>query len=392
MTRDRRRLLALLALAWMLAAPVFAQGPQSRREAMLWIGHDDLMETMDGPAGRRGVLAGIARRGYTGVCIEAQGADGARTFADRDGSRILASVIGDARRARMKVWLAWKPTAAYPGAPPELLQVAAVAGDTSSTLRLLRSDALEDNGPGELSPAHRDVLQQWLRDASAIGALEPDAVLLVDFGFEGPRADASPAAERAFAFHVRRSIRRWPEDVLAPGAAGSLVAAWQVWRALLLRNAVLAIKAALKTSRGTSVPIVLLTSGPYRSAGERGLNWATARGLAESGAPEDPKFSGTACGHLFDAIVVGTWLSAQTEAEAASMGYRPEFAAARMVMEAPVSGVATWTVLDARAMDPGETAARLAGRQALGEGVLVLDPGAVAAPPGHAVNAGAGGS
>ncbi len=356
------------------------QGPR-RGEVVLWITSGEAASALSEREARREALAAIRSAGYTGICLESQAPDGSKSFAQKEGARLLSQVVEDARRARLTAWLAWKPTLASPGTPPTHFQVAAVPEQTSRTLRLVRSDRHPANQPGEVSPASREVVSGIARDAAALAALQPDGVLLVDFGFEGLGSDVSPAAERAFSFHARRSLRKWPEDVLGPDAQQSLAAQWQPWRASVLRNAILDVKAALATPRGRSVPMILLTQGAYSEAGDRGLNWATAQALrssrpAAARAPEE-----TACGHLFDAIVLGTWLPAQTEAEATTAGFRPEFSAARIVADAPIEGVPRWTCLLAGEMTGDERRSRVEGRLALGAGVLVIGDRLLEAAP-----------
>ncbi len=374
-------------VALTLAGLLWASQATAGRQAVLWITHDDLMEALAGRQERRATLASLAAAGFTGVCIEAQAPDGTRTFLSRDGAALLSEIARDARRARLSVWFAWKPTAAPPGADAGEMQVIAEQGETTGSLRLVRSDQVSGNGPGELSPALRGVVSRFVHEAGALAALEPDAVLLVDFGFEGYGADASRGAERAFSFHARRSIRRWPGDVLASDAAPALAAAWRSWRTRVLRDAVLDIKAALPQKEGRRVRLMLLTAGPYRMAGERGLNWATPRAARRVGGSETAGIGENAAGHLFDGIVLGTWLPAQTEAEAASMGFQPACATAAIVADAPVEGTPRWTVLLAEGLSESEFRARLEGRMPLGEGVLVLDyrtcplPGPAGRPP-----------
>jgi len=350
-----------------------AADARQRGGVTVWIdwGANELVIT--DPVERAALFRQLLDNGITGIGIETIDADGSRLFTGRIGQRTYTEILAAARRAGLEVTLLYKPFAAPPDAELSSYSVSMLmVADSTTTATTVVSQPTEFNQFAEWSPVVGDVQANAIREVRALASLNPDAILLVDFGFENVLADVSAAARRSFEFSSRRSLRSWPDDV-RPGAP--LQSAWITWRAETLRDLLARIRAEAFPSSAADHPMLgALVPGPYDSHYDRGLNWASPYNDGNATASGQPAgYSATAAGDSLDYIVLGTWLSALTADDAAKSGYVPDAAAEPIVRKAPIKDRPKWTTLMVSGTENWDDLCRaIRARQELSDGVLVL--------------------
>jgi hypothetical protein len=301
-------------LACALAALLAAAAPA--RRVTVWIDAAGSADVLSRAEDRAATFRRLAESGATGIAVECVDREGRRRFLSAPDRAALAEVIRDARAAKLRVHLVHLPFAAPPDAPDEQLQRHAVRDAASGELRLVSSREVAGNARAELSPAHPAVRERAVAEARALDQLGADSVILAGFGFEAPLADFSAQARRSFERDTRRTVRRWPAEVLA---SAPLRARWQTWRAETLRSLLFDIRTACATRIG------VLVDGPYQRHADRGLNWADrarAGVVAQRLGIGDADYAATSASHLVDFIVLAMPAPAATEGEASARGWQ----------------------------------------------------------------------
>lgn len=265
------------------------------RPIMVWISSDFAasIQTEGMPA-----LAGRLRQaGVTHLALE---------VVDRNGSS-SADRFGPVREAASKAGLATAAVlpAFVPRLPEDqlLLSQAGVWAEGTWQVRPLE--------PPRLSPVHEESIARLAEQLAGIG--DP-IVVLGGFGFESSEADISLEARRAYESWAAQSVRDWPAEVLGSGMPtlpwgptdrGPLWNSWTYWRADLMRRHLIRLR-SITAAKGQALAV--LVDAPYSVHQRLGLNWAAGTVTAAEDYPWlPPAYTGTAAGHLADAIILGYW-------------------------------------------------------------------------------------
>jgi hypothetical protein len=340
-------------------------------EVTVWIDWAANESIITDPVERAALFRQLLDNGVTGIGLETIDEVGTRRFLGRIGQREYAEIMASARRAGLQVTLLYKPFAA-PIDADILSYSVSMLEDSTTTATTTRSEPSALNEFAEWSPVVGEVQDTTVREMRALASFAPDAILLIDFGFESSLADVSLAAKRSFEFASRRSLRAWPDDV-RPGSP--LHAAWMVWRAETLRDLLARVRSETFPSAVADHPMLgALVPGPYEAHYDRGLNWATPYAESDATATgQPPGYFATAAGESLDFIVLGTWLAALTEDDAAAAGYRADAAAEPIVRKAPIKDRPKWTTLMVSGTENWDDLRNaIRARQELSDGVLVL--------------------